>query len=427
MTRAEQQTKRNKPAQADAETGGRIATLDLIRGVAVLGILAVNIAGFAQPMVSSTTPNLPHPVSATNEAAYAFTFLFFEGKMRTLFSLLFGAGLMLFWERAEAAGHNGDVLQLRRLSWLILLGALHYLLLWWGDILFVYAVCGIGALLLRPLNNLWLLGIALGLYYAWHLWGLLDMAGVVAAETAARRGIASPAQMALIAQWMDPVRAWAAQELRESRLGWLALLEVKLFDRPFWQVQMISGVFSETLPLMLVGIVIHRRGFFDGRMARKRLVLLASACTLAGLALTVAFLAWAWPRHFPPVAMRAALVWGLAMPHLLMGCGYAALLVLAAPRLAATALGRRLEAAGRMAFSNYVLTSLVMTFAFYGWGLGLFGKVLPLAQWFFVIGGWTLMLVWSPLWLARFRRGPLEWLWRSLVEKRPLPNRARSH
>jgi len=71
MTRAEQQTKGNKPAQADAETGGRIATLDLIRGVAVLGILAVNIASFAQPMVSSTTPNLPHPVSATNEAAYA--------------------------------------------------------------------------------------------------------------------------------------------------------------------------------------------------------------------------------------------------------------------------------------------------------------------------------------------------------------------
>jgi uncharacterized protein len=401
----------------------RLDTLDLIRGVAVLGILTINIGGFAGPMIASTSPNLPWPATRIDEAAFAFNFLLFEGKMRALFSLLFGAGIVLFWERAEAKGRDGDSLQLRRLGWLMLLGLLHYLLLWWGDILFVYAVCGFAALLLRPLGNAVLLTLALLLYYGWHVWGMLDAADVIAAETALRDHVASPAQLRLVADRIAPMHAWAAQELREAGFGYIELLRVKLAERPFWQVQMVSGVFSETLPLMLIGMVCYRCGFFDGRLSRGRLLEISLACTLAGLVLTGLFLGWAWPRHFPPLTMNAALVWGLAMPHLLGGCGYAGLLVLAAPRLAPTWLGRRLIAAGRMAFSNYVLTSLVMTFLFYGWGLGLFARFGALEQWLFVLGGWALMLGWSPVWLRHFRRGPLEWLWRSLVERRALTNR----
>lgn len=415
----------DRTGEAEAIAGGtrRLATLDLIRGVAVLGILAINIGGFAGPMASLTSPNLPHPVSSADEAAYALSFLFFEGKMRALFSLLFGAGLMLFWERMEAAGRNGDVLQVRRLFWLMALGALHYTLLWWGDILFLYAICGLGALMLRPLSNRALLAIALGLYYFWHLWGLFDSAAAIGAETAMRHGTATAAQIHLLADRLEPIRSWASEEMRESRLGFLGLLLVKLGERPFWQFQMVSGNFSETLPLMLVGMVIYRRGLFTGTLPRHRLAAIGVTCTGAGLALTAMFLAWAWPRHFPPVTMHAALVWGLAMPHLLCGCGYAALLVMAAPRLAPTPLGRRLIAAGRMAFSNYILTSLVMTFVFYGWGLGLFGTIGPAWQWLFVLAGWALMLAWSEPWLRHFRRGPLEWLWRSLIENKVLANR----
>ncbi|MCJ2177300.1 DUF418 domain-containing protein [Novosphingobium album (ex Hu et al. 2023)] len=410
-------------AATSPATSQRLPVLDLIRGVAVLGILTINIAAFAGPMASSTSPNLPHPVGPADETAFAFSFLFFEGKMRALFSLLFGAGLVLFWERTEAAGRDGDVLQVRRLFWLMALGALHYLLLWWGDILFLYAICGLAALLLRPLNDRLLLIIALGLYYAWHLWGLFESAATISAETALRQGAATAAQIHLLAEWLQPVRSWAAQELSESHLGFLGLIAVKLEQRPFWQVQMVSGNFSETLPLMLIGMVLYRRGLFTGTMARSRLKVVGVTCTAAGLALTAMFLGWAWPRHFPPVAMHAALVWGLAMPHLLCGCGYAALLVMVTPQLAPTALGQRLIAAGRMAFSNYILTSLVMTFAFYGWGIGLFGSIGPAKQLLFVLGGCALMLGWSKPWLSRYRRGPLEWLWRSLVERKILKNR----
>lgn len=392
----------------------------------MLGILAINIAGFAGPMIGATTPNMPRPVGLMDEAAYAFGFLFFEGKMRALFSLLFGAGLVLFWERAEAAGRDGDVLQMRRLTWLMGFGLAHYLLLWWGDILFLYAACGIAALMMRPLSDRALIWSALALYYAWHIWGMLDAALAIHAETAARRHLADPEQLRLLASRLAAIEQWAAQELRESSYGFFELLKVKLVERPFWQLQMVSGAFSETLPLMLIGMVMYRRGFFDGRMRRKRLAEISGACLFAGLVLTLLFLAWAWPRHFPPVAMEAALVWGLAMPHLLGGVGYAGLLSLIAPRVTRTRIGARLVAAGRMAFSNYLLTSLTMTFLFYGWGLGLFGRVPPLQQWLFVLAGWALMLAWSPLWLRHFRRGPLEWAWRCLVEKQMLPNRVTS-
>ncbi|MDD3800012.1 MAG: DUF418 domain-containing protein [Novosphingobium sp.] len=412
------------PAARPAATGQqRLATLDLVRGVAVLGILAINIGGFAGPMASLTSPHLPRPVGAVDEAAFAFSFLFFEGKMRALFSLLFGAGIVLFWEHAEAAGRDGDVLQVHRLFWLMLLGALHYFVLWWGDILFLYAVCGLGALLLRPLSNRALLAIALGLYFTWSLSGLFASMPAVHAEAALRQGTASAAQVHLVNAWFEPVRDWAAQEMRESRFGFLGLLLVKLGERPLWQIDMVLSSFAETLPLMLVGMVIYRTGLLTGATPRARLMATGLACTATGLAITAGFLAWAWPRHFPPIAMEAALVWGMALPHLLCGCGYAALLVLATPRLAPTAVGCRLIAAGRMAFSNYILTSLVMTFAFYGWGLGLFGSMTLAQQWLFVLGGWVLMLGWSEPWLHRYRRGPLEWLWRSLIERKVLANR----
>ena len=134
----------------------RIASLDLIRGIAVLGILAVNIASLAGPALASLTPHYPRPGAFADEAAFAVMLLLFEGKMRGLFTLLFGASMMLFIDRAEARGRDGPLLQARRLGWLAVLGYLHFLLVWHGDILFIYA--GVGLLVLalhdRPVARL---------------------------------------------------------------------------------------------------------------------------------------------------------------------------------------------------------------------------------------------------------------------------------
>ena len=130
--------------------------------------------------------------------------------------------------------------------------------------------------------------------------------------------------------------------------------------------------------------------------------------------------------HYPEMLMRLLVNYALALPHLGMALGYAALLVLALPRIVNSALARWLMAAGRMAFSNYIGTSLLMCALFYGWGLGLFGRHGAMAHWAFVALGWVAMLGFSNVWLARFRQGPLEWLWRGLTRGRFEPLRRRA-
>ena len=123
--------------------------------------------------------------------------------------------------------------------------------------------------------------------------------------------------------------------------------------------------------------------------------------------------------------MHFALSYGLTLPHLAMALGYAALLVLAAPRLLRSVPGQMLEAAGRMAFSNYLGTSLVMSALCSGWGLGLFGQFGAAQRWTLVLLVWAMILAWSQPWLARYRQGPLEWAWRSLTEWKWLALRRR--
>jgi uncharacterized protein len=178
---------------------------------------------------------------------------------------------------------------------------------------------------------------------------------------------------------------------------------------------MAINTFPEVLPLMLIGMVLLRSGFFTGGWSQR--ALRASALWGIGLggSATIAITAFAWNYGFPPRMMNAILAWWMALPHLAMAFGFAALLVLKAQTSAFGRLGRRLTAVGRMALSNYLGCTLVMTALFYGWGLGLSGKVPESLYWPFILAGWILMLWASPLWLRHFRQGPVEWLWRSLT------------
>lgn len=392
----------------------RVVALDLIRGIAVLGILAVNIAGFAGPTASTLSPHLPFPGNAADEAAYAAVFLLFEGKMRALFSLLFGASMAIFLERADGAGRNGSVLQLRRLGWLMVFGLLHYFLFWWGDILFTYAVAGVIALALRDLPVRPMLTTALIMFAAWHIAGAVQSLPRVMTEEAMRAGTANAAQAADHDNAHRALIAHAEAELREYRSSFPAQIAAKLRERPFWLLEMTFSSIGETLPLVLIGMALQRMGILSGagqscRIRRSGIVALG-----LGAVWTAAILGWVWPRHFPPHAMSSALLYWTAPAHLAMAFGYATLLVRAAPRIAAGAGGAIIVRAGRMAFSNYIGTTVLMTTIFYGWGLGLIGQFGQADLLWFVLLGWVIMLVVSDWWMSTFRQGPLERVWRSL-------------
>lgn len=401
----------------------RIAALDLIRGVAVLGILAVNVAGFAGPPSASYTPAIPLPASRADEWAFAVMLVLFEGKMRALFSLLFGASMLLFVERAEAQGRDGQALQLRRLGWLALFGYLHFLLLWWGDILFLYAVAGVIALALRKAEPRALAIGGLGLFAVWQLSGTAIALSDAAKEQVALARPGDPALQKQLQDTLAPYRQQDASDSAEARAPWQVQVARKASERPFYPLRVVLFTLGETLPYMLLGMALFRSGFFAGGWSGRQLRIMAVCGLGAGGAVTLLASSWALQAHYPELTMRLLINDLLGLPHLAMALGYAALLMLAAPLVIRSWIGQRLIAAGRMAFSNYIGTSLVMCGIFYGWGLGRFGQAGAAEHWLFVVLGWALMLAWSAPWLAHFRQGPLEWLWRSLTEWRRLPLR----
>ncbi|GAA4778475.1 DUF418 domain-containing protein [Novosphingobium ginsenosidimutans] len=399
----------------------RIAALDLVRGIAVLGILTINVAAFAGGSSAVLSPGLHGPASATDAVTFTAGLILFEGKMRGLFTLLFGASMLLFVDRRDAAGEDGGLRQLRRLGWLLLIGYAHQLLLWSGDILMLYAMVAPLALALRHLPVRRLIVLALAFFMLWH--GAFTLTGwsSFTAVEAVRAGTADPQTRAAVLAQADAIAGEARNEVAILLQPYPTMLAERFGDSltlPFLVTLLSLG---ETVPLMLLGMALYRSGFFTGGWPRRWLWQLAAASLALGLPLALIQSWWAWSRGFPPEAMFELLIGPAGPQHLALTLAWAALLVLAAPALLRTWLGERLRAAGRMALSNYLLTSLVMAFCFFGWGLGLAGQVGAAQQWWFVLLGWAVMLAWSKPWLARFRQGPAEWLWRSLTEARYVP------
>ncbi|MFM2371832.1 MAG: hypothetical protein RIS85_1554 [Pseudomonadota bacterium] len=394
----------------------RIDVLDFLRGVAVLGILAINVTGFWGPSLATFSPDIP---SMETGAAgwFAFAFVVFEGKMRALFSLLFGASMVLFAEAAERRGFDPDHAQVRRLLWLMVFGYLHFALLWWGDILLPYALCGMGALLLRQLPPAHLAGIALPFYLlAQGIEALFDLPGIFT-EQAILAGMAGQSDVAEQAAMMQRIAVSVAEDNAILNAGFVEAIRLKLTHSALQPFTTTLSTFTETMPLMLLGMALIRSGFFT-TWPRPRLVAIATGGIILGGIPTLLALQWLASHGWPPRAMFAAIEHGMALPHLLMALGYAAGLVLLFPRMRGTGAGRALMAAGRCAFSNYIGTTVLMGAIFSGWGLGLGPELSRVWLPAFVLLGWIAMLAWPHWWLSRHAQGPLEALWRKLALSR---------
>ncbi|BEU99546.1 DUF418 domain-containing protein [Novosphingobium olei] len=392
----------------------RIEALDFVRGVAILGILAINVTGFWGPTLATFSPRIGQS-DAAGTAWFAFAFVVFEGKMRVLFTLLFGASLALFCDMVGRRGLQPEWMQARRLFWLALAGYLHYLLLWWGDILFPYALCGFGALALRRLAPTTLAALGLAIYFMSHGVGAIGELQGIAAEQRVLAGQAGAADMADQAGMMVRIAASVTADLRILHAGFFEAIRLRLKTAPFLPFETLLATVTETFPLMLVGMALQMSGFFAGAWPAKAMRRLAILGTGTGAAMTLALLGWLWRHGFPPRAMFAALGNLSALPHLLMAMGYAALLMLIWPRVETAAFARRIMLAGRCAFTNYLGTTVLMSALFAGWGLDLSRSLPRGALPAFVLLGWLAMLAWPRWWLARYRQGPLEAVWRRLT------------
>jgi uncharacterized protein len=406
-------------------TGERIATLDIVRGVAIMGILAMNIVAFAMPDAAYLNPMGYGTEGPADLASWAFSFLFIDGRMRGLFSFLFGASMLLVIEKAEAGGRDPAKVHYARMLWLLVFGLIHFYLIWWGDILSLYAPVGMIAFAFRRASPrkmiVWAVGLLLvqfalftSLAFRFHQVAELAAGPHPGAET--------------LAQWADmqdgigrytPARLAEILALYRGPYGGIVghMLSEELLD----PIRGLVFFGWETLAYFLLGMAAFRTGFLTGAWsdARYRKVM------LVGFGIGVpAYALLAWLQFRGNFAVPDVMAFGLAatVPFRPLMIGATAALVIVLTRRGGGPVPR-IAAAGRAAFTNYLGTSLLMTALFYGWGFGLFGQLTRIQLWIPVLLTWALMLLWSKPWLDRFRYGPFEWLWRSLARWEVQPMR----
>ena len=368
---------------------GRITSLDLVRGVAVLGILLMNAVNFK--LGNAPYFNLSAGGSETwlDWAVGIFGEVFVDQKFMGLFSLLFGAGMILFIDRASGRGRRAVLLNLWRNALLLLIGVLH-LVLWDGDVLTVYAVSSIFLIALRKLPNWMLISVGVAVF------------GSSVACALIAQDIADTTSASLSGFWTP---------------GEISTQEV--VGLPF-----LLGYFLRALGLILVGAGLYRTGFMNGGLPARTYRLTAMVGLAVGLPLAAAGVVITAVNDY---SREVAFIGQIpnTLGTIPASLGYMSLIILWNNR-ADNWLKQRLRAVGRMALTNYlaqtVLGVLVLTTL-----LGDVDFVNRSAVLVFVLAVWALQMWWSQAWSSRFLFGPAEWLWRVATYRSGQPLRRHSH
>ncbi len=419
-------------AAAPVIKSARVQSLDVLRGIALLGILMMNITVFGMLIQAGGNPMVEGGAQGLNMLAYQIIGVGFEGTMRGIFSLLFGAGIVLLTERMENAGAGimAAEVHFRRMLWMLVFGIIHWtLLLWIGDILFHYAICGL--LLFAPrklpartqamIAGLLLVGAALmSTGYQASAIGTHD-AAVAAEQVKASGAELTKEQEGAISAWEEfDSYHWPSEEDKAEMRGWhqgsywnavTGQLETS-FQYQWTSVP--ERLVFDMIPFMLIGMALLKWNVLSGGLPVRTYALMAAGGYAVGIPLGLYELGIMLDGQFATLAFaEAGLTYQISRLAMVVGHLGAALWVIRLGLFGG--LQRGLAAVGQMALSNYLAQTLICTALFYGFGFGLFGKLQRFELYYVVAAVWVVELVWSVLWLRQYRFGPAEWLWRSLT------------
>lgn len=385
----------------------RLETLDVLRGFALLGILAMNIRAMAAPFGAYMYPVGLFDYSGASRAAFLASATLFDLKMMGLFSMLFGVSVLLYSGKSSDNPATVRALWFRRMGWLLVIGLVHAYLIWNGDILVSYAFCGLLLLWwVRRLGVAALLTMAAGTLAvgaALTIGHGLSWDAMSEADRAQELAMYAPSAADLQAQ-VDAMLGSYADTVRHRAPFVVAFQTVVFATFFFWRC---SG-------MMLLGMALYKTGFLAGGRPTATYVVVAATCLPLGLGLA-AYGALALDRVAYTVPDRFLLdLWNYA-GAIFASVGYAAALILLVKLDVARGGRRALTAVGQMALTNYLLHSIISSVVFLGWGFGWGGRLDYAEQLVFVAAVAAVQLALSPVWLARYRFGPVEWLWRSLT------------
>lgn len=381
----------------------RILSLDIIRGAAVLGILIMNIQSFSMVSAAYLNPTAYGDLTGINKTVWIVSHVLADQKFMSIFSMLFGVGIILFSDKVEKKGYRPVRFYYQRLFWLFTFGLIHGYLFWHGDILVAYAVCGALAFVFRKLPP-WVL-LALGLivmaipsFNYWLFGRSMEMwpqeaidsinatwapnAGVVEKEISALRG-----GIADQLKWRIPETFKMETFVFMIWLGWRAFA------------------------MMLIGMSFFKLGMFSVGLTKKLYSILALITLPIGYLLIIYGVNTNFAAHWSvEYSMFFGWQWNY-IGSISVAVGYVSVLMLLTKYFRMGLLAK----VGKLAFTNYLLMTIIGTTLFYGHGFGLFGTIDRLGQLMIVLVIWIFLLFFSWIWLRFFYFGPAEWLWRYLT------------
>lgn len=391
----------------------RLQSIDVLRGVAILGILPMNMQLFAMIDGAFLNPYACEWTDNLNVGVWVFLHVCIGHKDLAIFSMLFGAGIIMAGARDETTDHRAAKLHFRRMGVLFFLGLIHAYLIWPGDILVTYAVCGCLVYAFRRVRPSLLLLLG-ALAYA------VPMALLLAAQFLVPQ--LTEDQAASIYSIFSPTPAQTAAHYEIYRGSWLQQLP----DRAMAAVGVQTLIFVAGMGwvaggMMLVGMGLHRLEVFSARRSDRFYTLLMLAAAVIGLPLIIVGVLLNFGAHWRAEysLFGGRLFSECAFP--IMALGWIGLLMLICKHGKFRILTGGLAAVGRMALTNYLMHSIICSLIFYGHGLGMVGRIDRVGQLLIAVAIWIAQLAYSPLWLRRFQFGPVEWLLRSIAYGRRQP------
>jgi uncharacterized protein len=415
----------------------RIQSIDSLRGLALFGILLLNIIAFANPFAAYLDPRVDGADSGINLAIFMTIDMLAEGSMRTLFSMLFGAGMLIFLNKPAADADRVKALYYRRSLLLVAFGLFNaYLLIWPGDILYTYGMTGLVLYHFRnlPARRLCQLAIVVllmlaALHSAMHVQARMLKNEVDAINALPEGTPLNAEQSETLATWDNFLEQQfmapdaIAEERQIKQGGYVENFVFAASANVFIQtIGFIANTFWDALAMMLLGMAFMKWGLFDASRSSGfywRLCLL-------GFGLGIPLNAW---ETLTFVNSDFQIYWATFnrpsydLGRLLLAIGYTGLIMLICKAGILSALMAGLARVGQMALSNYLMQSVICNFIFLGFGLGLAGQLQRVEIYVVVIGVWLFQYFFSVWWLSRFRFGPLEWLWRSMTYSKRQPLR----
>lgn len=427
------------PALAPVRQDERITAIDTVRGFALLGILLLNILSFGLPSWAEFNPHAGGGATGWNLAAWFTIAMLFDGKLRAIFSMMFGASVYILIGRLTRKGVGADAADIhyRRMLWMLVFGLMHGYLLWDGDVLYYYAICGLFLYPLRRLSprvllsaaSVMLLALAgYAVYSSYHFRHVHQQFLQIQAEEQSGKKLTTDEEK-IKKEWTDEINDWqpTTEELdrdyQAHHTTWVAAFKLRAEHLRSYHGGLMytpSSGWWDILAMMLIGIALVKMEVLTGQRSLAFYGWMAAICLGIGLASGFALV---WIMLKSQFADEVSwLAFSFYQPSRLAGLGYCAVLMMFVKVGWLRSLTTRLAAVGQMAFTNYILTTVICVSIFEGCGFGLYGKLQRWQLYEVVLGVWLILLAISPVWLKYYRFGPLEWLWRSLTywKKQPM-------